>query len=95
MGLGAGEVEEGGPILGSVDDPEVDLALELAGPDDDRALGLAFGQDADRPGMPDEMADDRRAVLARGQDVDVADRLLIRRRDPAAETRPMSGAPER
>ncbi len=76
MGLGAGEIEECGPVLGSVDDPEVDLALEVAGPHDDRALGPAFGQDADGPGMPDEMAHDRRAVLARSQDVDIADRLF-------------------
>ena len=76
VGLGAGEVLEGGPELGIVDDPEVDLPLSGFRGDDDRTLGCALRQNPGRFRMGSEKAGDGGAVTAAGQDVDISDRLL-------------------
>src|SRR2546430_4310652 len=72
--LGSGEVEECRSERPRRNDAEIDLKAAV---DDDRAFRFATSENALDAGRAREDLEDRRSVVARDDDVDVADRLLV------------------
>src|SRR5438132_1339235 len=77
--LRTGEIEKRRPERPGRHYPQVDLQSTV---DDDRALRFASREHALDAGGPGEDLEDRRCVVARDDDVDVADRLLVAAQAP-------------